>query len=492
MKPRQFAGLTLSGLLLAVACNKTGAPSKSILSGNGPHVGPTTSTRYGSRQDTAILYEVTYTPETTVLSNDAVAKHLRKMSDDGSTFSFDSSSDEARSLKPGSVLLLSGVALRRVTRVEPVADGIEVTTSPAAITDGIQNGRIKTKYAVDFGSIKTNPILAELGRSSFSFIPSVYADTVESSVLSGATTFDVTIGQYRYEAKFTPANDRVNIEMTISLGGADSVTDAGPNVPVGFLVINGKGYIKNFGSTVDMLIQDSQMTQFSFANSGLNGEMEFTWEASNSVAGPMNKIGSRSSEILKNKLLKAASLKFPFTAGPIPLVLQISAGVTFNPAFTSKNSICKGSLKVTYSGDGGFTEMHGTSTPTGSMAGTAQVSPTTGYLGIGAIGFTIAVEMPRIELELGLNPFGLVPGAYVNTVAAIGVVNGGTTAALITLMPCETHFVDVTGNAGISNRVSDISAFAKFLGLNPKVEASTKLFEQKFTQPGRSGKECPL
>ncbi|GAC1701892.1 MAG: hypothetical protein NVS9B4_06080 [Candidatus Acidiferrum sp.] len=440
---------------------------------------------YGAIKDAAKVYEVKYTPETLVIGEDAVKKQLRKMSDDGATFDFNSSSEEAKNLKPGSVLLLSGVALRKVTEVMQTGEGIEVKTDPAELTDAIQNGKIEAKYDVDFGSVQSNPVFADNVRDPFSLMPIAYADTTQSQVLSGATDFDVRLDPFTYKVKFTPSPNQLNIQMSIE------VTDSH-----GVLKVNGKGYLKNFHSTVQMLIQDSKVSDFNFNNSGLSGEMEFSWQAANAVAGPMTKLASWPQEVLKNVLARGAAFRIPFMIGPIPFTLKFTTGVSFTPAFSSKNGLCKGSVKVSFSGDGGFQVSHGSASPVGSVSQTGDVDPASAIVSLGPVGFTVAIELPRIELDLGINPFGLVPGAFLNVVSSYGSVAGGAAlggvGGLVGMMPCQTHFLDLTINAGMTAQPSPtmLASFASFLGTAPKAKISTLLFEKKLKTPGKSGMMC--
>src|ERR1700730_14760707 len=65
-----------------------------------------------------IIYNVKYQPQTVVFDVAATEKALRGVSDDGSTYFLDSSQPAVRQLKPGSVLFLYGVALRKVTSLQ--------------------------------------------------------------------------------------------------------------------------------------------------------------------------------------------------------------------------------------------------------------------------------------------------------------------------------------------------------------------------------------
>jgi hypothetical protein len=439
------------------------------------------ATRFGELKDATTAYEVKYTQETVVVSNQDVRTHLLKMSDDGATFDFDASSGQLRDLKVGSVMLLSGVALRKVTEVVQKGPGIQIRTGPAQLTDAIQNGKIEAKFDVNFGSFHSNPALTGKAHNPFAIVPVVYAETTETEILSGATDFTVTIQPFTYKVKFTPVPGQLNIDMRIDLVSAAQ----------GFLSVTGKGFLKNFQSTAQMLVQDRAMSNFNFSNSGLSGEIEFSWAAGNAVAGPITRLASWPQETLKNLILKNAAFKIPFMVGPIPFNLKFSAGVTFIPGFTSKNGLCKGSLKVSFGGDGGFLVTHGQTSPSGAVSESGQLLPSSSILSLGPVGFTVAVEMPRIELALGLNPFTLIPAAYLNAVTSYGIVTNGVMGMpmpLVGAIPCQTHSLVFALNAGMS---VGTSAFSNFLGvINPKASISTVLYQKKVKQPGATGVMC--
>jgi hypothetical protein len=179
------SGLLLAPCLLLGSCKKSSAPASAS----------TTSAGRGPLKNIASVYDVTYTPETVLLSADIAQHHLKTAGPDGSTFTFDAASSDVRGLKPGSVMLLTGVALRRVTQVQPLGDSIVVTTGPAEITDAIKDGTIQAQAAVNFGAVVMGPDPTHLGRDPldiFSLVRPAYADTV-TNTSGGPGSFSVQI-----------------------------------------------------------------------------------------------------------------------------------------------------------------------------------------------------------------------------------------------------------------------------------------------------------
>ena len=104
--------------------------------------------------------------------------------------------------------------------------GYLLKTGPAKITDAIKDGRLEGRYKIDFSRMQGARTVAQ-----------------------GAAEFDVDFGGYNYHVKFTPGNDRIDVQATIKFGGSQ-----------GTLAYEGVGYLSNFVSTIKMQIKDGQLT----------------------------------------------------------------------------------------------------------------------------------------------------------------------------------------------------------------------------------------
>ena len=108
-------------------------------------------------EDGTTAYNVTYQDGVTVVSKDDTMRHLVAIQRDGS-YVFDSSASQIANLKPGGVLLLSGLALCTVVDVKKTDDGYLLKTGPAKITDAIKDGRLEGTYKIDFSRMQgANP-----------------------------------------------------------------------------------------------------------------------------------------------------------------------------------------------------------------------------------------------------------------------------------------------------------------------------------------------
>ena len=378
------------------------------------------------------------------------------------------------------MLLLSGRALCTVVDVQKTGDGYSLRTGPAKITDAIKDGRLEGTYKIDFRRMQASrsSSLREWLPSRFSPFGTVYAGGYKTTVAQGVVEFDVDFAGYNYHVKFTPGNDRINVQATIKFGGSQ-----------GTLAYEGVGYLSNFVSTIKMQIKDGQLTKLDFTNSNLTGQVELKWFAVATDAikpGAMAKITSWPAELLKSVLLSKAAYHVPLLLGAVPFDLRISLGFSFIPAFTSKNSMVEGSKMIKYSGSGGFSLSNGRTRPYGTINVQGNV---TGHdnrvLALGPVGFTAATEAPRLELTMGWPPATLPVAGFLNFIASYGIVTNG----MVSPIPCQTNIMAFSVNAGATY---SSPTFATWVGSAAGASSSVSLWQKTIRSArGAAGLMCP-
>ena len=185
---------------------------------HGKHfTGPLYIPRASPMEDGTTAYNVTYQDGVTVVSKDDTMRHLVNIDRDGN-YTFDSSAGQIAKLRTGSVVLLSGLALRTVVDVQKTANGYLLKTEPAMITDAIKNGRLEGTYKIDFSRMQArrSSSVQEWLPSRFSPFGTVYAAGPQTTL--GVADFDVDFSGYNYHVKFTPGNDRVNVRAKDETG----------------------------------------------------------------------------------------------------------------------------------------------------------------------------------------------------------------------------------------------------------------------------------
>jgi len=87
-------------------------------------------------------FDVTWNPNSVRLTRDETLRSLRRVSRDGGTFTFAAGDPALAALKPGQILLVWGIALRKVTAVEPSGAAIVVRTDLVSLPEAIPQGHI--------------------------------------------------------------------------------------------------------------------------------------------------------------------------------------------------------------------------------------------------------------------------------------------------------------------------------------------------------------
>ena len=328
--------------------------------------GPVYLPRVSPLLDGTTAYNVTYQKGVTVVGKEDAMRHLLSIGQDDS-YLFDATSGQIAKLKPGSVLVIAGLALCTVSAVEKTSHGYLLKASPARITDAIKDGRLEGTYTIDFARLQG----------------------------LGVADFDVDFSGYNYHIKFTPRGDRMEVLSTIKYGGSRGV-----------LAYEGGGYLRNFVSTVKIQIKNGTLSNLVFANSNLDGEADLKWYAvaNNSMkSGTVAEITSWPAELSRSSRLARAVYHLPIVLGAVPFDLKVSLGFSFIPSFSSKNSVIEGGKHIHYSGSGGFLLSQGLTRPSGSLNVEADATPADSkVLAGGPVGFSAAVEAPRCGVGVRL------------------------------------------------------------------------------------------
>src|SRR5207237_10675061 len=87
-------------------------------------------------------FDVTWNPNSVRLTRDQTLRSLRRVSRDGGTFTFAAGDPAVAALRPGQILLVWGIALRKVTAVEPAGAAIVVRTDVVSLPEAIPSGHI--------------------------------------------------------------------------------------------------------------------------------------------------------------------------------------------------------------------------------------------------------------------------------------------------------------------------------------------------------------
>ncbi len=320
-------------------------------------------------------FEVTYQPETVVLDAATTKKTFEGISPDGAVLVFNTSVPATRDLKPGSVLLLQGLALKKVVAVELHGDSIIVATQKASLTDAIENGHIHFDAPVTFGDTASIPGMALT--PAFAFAPALSVATVAGTPgeASGSE------GGWKFTTKATKAAGSLNLDIDVK-GEVE-----GMNVDV-----TGRGHVQSFGLMTDIQISHGVVEEFKYVAKNLRGDVTIDFVATRKGDGDLKG--------LETKL--PTSFEMPMPIGGLPFVLAISEVVIVKPALSGKNEVAEGHFKIKYGGGQGFSVSGSSMAADGQAPESEQEITGSSSMGIAPFAYILAIAMPRIELTLGL------------------------------------------------------------------------------------------
>lgn len=483
---------------------------------------------HSAAQRGKIVYNVKYQPQTVVFDEPATERAFRRVSLDGATYVLVESEPAVRELKPGSVLFLYGVALRKVTAVHTQGSYAVVSTTQAELTDAIRDGEITWQVPIDFSQGASQAFPRKAAASLFDFVsPTVWAAAPEPP----GVHFEGSILDFDFDVGFVPeGKDRLKLDIglkTSKLNGA-------------VIQLNGDGYVQNLTSIGKISISGGSVKEADFATEGFNGKVEFTWTAQ------QQNIPGVSAVLRETKIhIPGASWEYPLVLGGLPFIFELSASIIVHPALTSQGSFSTGEFTISYSGSEGFKSSEGGTSGEGAVENTQEIKHDTSIFGIGPAGFVAALELPRAELALGImSPSrlaehdasgsydliaGLAPGgmdfkytkiaqlgelieelalpvkpfAYFDVVTSASMVTSGMTGTMplpgaVLQVPCENAHLVVAANVGVGAKIGFPLPHSVTSALGPVVphQATFEPFEaamniyKKETVAYKNGKKC--
>lgn len=427
-----------------------------------------------------------------------VRRTLRGVSRDHDILFFENVPGLRDKLAPNRVVLFQGLTFKKVQAIASDGTQLIVATEPASLTDLFKDANIHWRTAINFRDIHQQKMHMRAGanrRGLFKWLdelePRVYAGGAEDSE---SNEEDEEGWKIKSNATFNP--ERVDFEVDIARHG-DIDAD-----------IKGNGYVKNFETSMALVVNNSNITQFDFSNANVNGAVDFNWTVGSGSEKPP--------ELGEEKLKLPAMMKVPLFVGGIPFTLEIGEALLFHPGFSTKQEIAKGAFHVDYNGVTGLSVTPSGSQDTSQANAESSVQTRTAFSPYAAFGVVVAVAMPRFELKTGAEEVAAeVPqsvaesaiallekttiGHYVRNAvknvlkseaAATFQVILSTTAShsgMQSLVPCQRFTLHLEGQVG---------ADAQVLGMKvpnlPKVpfDQPYKIFEKDIDLPDPPVKIC--
>lgn len=361
MKNLNFLLLSLFAILLLNTCKKEGDPIKET--NNGTNV-----------------YNVTYT-ENTVVIDSLAAQSLVKIDSADYRYYFESDDPTITNLQEDDIMLIYGIALRRVTSIARNGNETIVETSYATLNEAISDGEISWDKEISFkkGIV---PVVQMHGKNI------QYKTATEDGF-----EFEFTYGEYNYRIKFDFTEEKADVEFEIAKDLVQPITAK-------FLA---KGSIENFNTHTEIEFEDSELKSFGQKNSDLAGELTLN----------LTVAGSGRDEIAFD--FPVVLLKYPVMVGPIPVMINLKVLFVINCVVPVDGS-AQVEVKFSYNSVAGI-KYDGTSVSADASMGDQSMDKNIAQTGASsAIGVNFGLAFPR--LEIGVFDEVIVP--WIQTAFLIG------------------------------------------------------------------------
>jgi hypothetical protein len=394
--------------------------------------------------------QVTFTPNTVVVTPAQVRASLVGVSADGSTYTFSSSSGPLAKLAPGKVLLLEGFDAAQVTTVKHTGGKLVVVTAPVSLPSLIQSGNIVVNtppdFAGAFGSDITEAPMAVLTSTDRSWSPAGRGGAAgREAALAGAHGWSYTgkdpTGDLTYSMSLAGDTDGLH-----AYGGFCYSSDGTGNISGtcgGQLSLKGEinGVVSFQTEAAKIAILKGQPPKGSFSLSGFSAKLKVTYVA---IRGTGSQIGAK---------LKPFNLPFSFEmpvcpppafCGGVPLYTKFEVSLLVTLGISSKNSTMQGGFTVLVAGNGSVVDQTGFKVIAGSASGfhlSGQFNPGTSIT-LGASAAEVALQL---KTSLGIGIRNLNAMFYLAFIAAIGQNTGSAVAGEF----CQNYYADFTIKGGI-------------------------------------------
>lgn len=285
-------------------------------------------------------------------------------------YRFYKTNPRAAALKPGDVLVIHALALRKVTGTTIVGNEIVVETEDAYLTDAIESGRVAWNTTLDYEEAETPSVIIDGA-----------AVPVEKIAAPNGFTYKAKFGDYSYEIAMDFSGDNAAVSCAIT-------EEAGLGIGTTFKL---EGTMEKLKSTSDIRFSGGDITGVDYSNRNLKGTLTALMQVKQQTADYGFKV-------------PVVLLKYPFLVGPIPVVLNVrlewavSAGIPLGGQ-------AKVAAKFSFDSETGFS-YDGTELTAKGQAGAWSASTEEAETGaVGATFAEFAIGFPQVEVDIFFKTF---------------------------------------------------------------------------------------
>lgn len=480
--------------------------------------------------------EVKWNPNVVAVDKESAMRSLLQVSRNGSNFVFKADEPALAQLEPGRVLLVWGIALRKVKAVKTKGEFTLVQTTPAALTDALTDAKIAFNAPLSFqrafvsSQPKRKPALQTSQWGGYGGImrtstapPPGLADEeanpdeeAPDATPTPQSSYSGEVGGFDYEVAFTIAGSQLNfdIEMRKSANegngdAAKAVQESSDKAPdketaqpklraqemstAGSLV---KGLFATGYDDVDIRLKATGTLDGLSENGAmrLGGKIEivdskvqllnteFKNLDGNVKLDAIARLGSERGTFHHNfKVLDVpVTFDIPYIFAGIPMVAQVGFNFLVQVGLNGKHAALHTSGTVQFKGSGTASFSGGAIDNGGSAQSDAQLGNKSA-ISPGVSGFVVAVQVPKVGLGVGFVTANIM--GYVDQVSVVSIVN---TAAVGSVVQCARYTISTTVHAGVAANFNPLPI--KVPGV--KKEYSKEIFTKDTTVAVPPTKAC--
>lgn len=323
-------------------------------------------------------------PVTTYVDEALTEAALTEADTEAHRYTFDAATLEADGveLTSGRILLIHGVALRRITSVSESDGEVTVETAYATLPEAFQDAEIDWSQTTSF-----TPEALESAELVFE------GEGLAPTAMSGSTvSWEYEVAPYTVRGELEALGSTARVKL-------QAIKDLNPGAGEATAAFTAEGTIQAISSAGDIVIEDSETKAFDYENRGMGGDMRLSLAA----AGAGN-VG------LTFKTPEAV-IRFPFTIGPIPATLILKAGMVTGIEVVGGASSVTAEVDFSWGGDAGLA-YDGTTVSTTASAGLGTASASGGEADLAApIGQSVSAQWGAVVpiVEVGLFGETIVP-----------------------------------------------------------------------------------
>ncbi|HEY4187826.1 MAG TPA: hypothetical protein VGP07_22310 [Polyangia bacterium] len=316
-------------------------------------------------------FDVAWSPGTQVVAAPDGQAHLlpgQTLVASTRSYLFDGQATAIAALQPGQIVVLGGVAYRKVVAVTPLADGtLQLDTLGTTLPEAITSGTLAWSKKVDFGSADVTATMQPL------FAGQPLSPT--RSGLAGAMTYDGDVQGYHVSLTLTPSGNSLSISLAVK--NADET-----------FAISAMGNISGFDVDGQADIGAGGIT-FQAGSHQMQGHLHL--QAAASAAG-----------VSQDLLSIPFGIEIPIELGPVPLILAVKAEANITLALDEDPSSAEAQLDIDFDSEADLTASSlSTNIQFGGSSGTGDFQNFMGGSAAGvAAGMTACLEAPRLELSI--------------------------------------------------------------------------------------------